>query len=70
MMTSGTTVKTTAEIITDNGCWIDKDTPAMVLGVASASDPVIYLCETQDDDFEPEEFFCFEDNLELMEKVA
>lgn len=68
MLNSGTSVKTTAEIITPNGCWIDKGTPAIVLGVASSSEPVTYLLETQEDDFEPEEFFCFEDHIELIER--
>ena len=68
MLTSGTIVKTTAEIITPNGCWIDARTPAMVLGVASSSDPVTYLLETQEEDFEPEEFFCFAEHIELIER--
>ena len=68
LISSGTTVKTTAEIMTDNGCWIDKDTTVIVLGIASAiTDRVVYLCETRDE-FENEEFYCYADNLEVIER--
>ena len=65
LISSGTTAVTTAEVLTANGCWIDKATKVVVLGIASASAPLVYLCETLDE-FEPEEFCCFADNIELM----
>jgi hypothetical protein len=70
LISSGTMVKTTTDIMTANSCRIDKGTSAMVLGVASCADPVVYLLETDDDQFEPEEFFCFADNIELLEKAT
>jgi len=69
LISSGTGVVTTAEILTDNGCWIDAGTPSLVVGIASAAGQLVYLCETQDE-FEPEEFFCFADNIEIREGVA
>ncbi len=70
MITSGTTVITTGEIVTKNGAHIMPGCQAMVLGMARDRMPAIYLCETMDDEFATEEFFCFEDNIVPVQEVA
>lgn len=70
IISSGTTVVVNNEIVTPNGARIMPGTQAMVIGVASSSDPVIYLCETVDGDFEAEEFFCFAENISQVKEVV
>lgn len=70
-MHSGTMVKTLSPIKNAAGALIEPGTEAMVLGVASSTAPVVYLLETlETPGFEQEEFFCFAEHIELIERVA
>ncbi|MCK4620691.1 MAG: hypothetical protein KAT62_00610 [Desulfuromonadales bacterium] len=70
-MTSGTMVKTLSPIRNAAGALIEPGTEVMVLGVTSSTDPVVYLLETlENPEFEQEEFFCFAEHVELIERVA
>ena len=65
-MTSGKQVLTVNRIIAPTGAQIAPGTRAIVLGIQRNADPKIYLVETlENDEFEPEEFYCFADDLEV-----
>lgn len=70
LMSSGQPIKTMVPIKTASRALLEPGTEAMVLGIAKAGNPLVYLCETTDPGFEPEEFYCFPESLELMEWVA
>ena len=70
LISSGQSIKTILPVKTASRALLEPGTEALVIGVAKAGDPLVYLCETTDPGFEPEEFYCFADNLELMEEVA
>ncbi len=67
---SGDIVTTANDVLKGNGALIKAGSKAMVIAIASGADPRIYLLETIDPDFEPEEFFAFEDELERAQEVA
>ena len=70
LISSGQSIKTITAIKTASLALLEAGTGAMVIGVAKASAPLVYLCETTDPEFEPEEFYCFADNIELKKEVA
>lgn len=71
VMTSGTTFKTTADIQAGSGALIEAGTASIMLGVARGAEPVIYRCETlENDQFESEEFWCFAEQMDVGERVV
>jgi len=64
-MVSGDLVKTVSPVVAPTGALIDPGTACMVLGVVRQPKPEIYLVETlETPDFEPEEFYCYANDLQ------